>query len=81
MPLDPSGTFWSGSTHVVSLGVGYKQKKYKLEFDMFNTFDSTANDIAYAYQSVYPSGATSQAGIMKHPIEPRMIRATITLNF
>jgi hypothetical protein len=48
---------------------------------MFNTFDSTANDIAYAYQSVYPSGATSQAGIMKHPIEPRMIRATITLNF
>lgn len=81
MPLDPSGTFWSGSTHVVNLGMGYKQKKYKLEFDMSNTFDSTANDIAYAYQSSYPSGATSQAGIMKHPIEPRMMRATITLNF
>jgi hydrogenase/urease accessory protein HupE len=81
MPLDPSGTYWPGSTSVVNLGAGYKQKKYKLEFDLFNIFDSTANDISYAYQYTYPAGAASQTGIMKHPVEPRMLRATITVNF
>lgn len=81
MPLDPSGTYWAGSTSVVNLGAGYKQKKYKLEFDLFNIFDSTANDIPYAYQYAYPAGAASQTGILKHPVEPRMVRATITLNF
>lgn len=81
MPLDSSGTFWSGSTSVVNLGAGYKQKKYKLELDMFNIFDSTANDIAYAYQYAYPAGAASQTGLMKHPVEPRMVRATVTVNF
>ncbi len=81
MPLDPSGTFWSGSTSIVNLGAGYKHKKYKLELDIFNIFDSTANDIAYAYQHAYPADAASQTGIMKHPVEPRMVRATVTVNF
>ena len=81
MPLDPSGTYWHGSTSVVNLGAGYKQKKYKLKFDLFNIFDSTANDISYAYQYAYPAGAASETGIMKHPVEPRMVRATFTLNF
>ena len=81
MPLDSSGTFWSGSTSVVNLGAGYKQKKYKLEIDLFNIFNSTANDIAYAYQYAYPAGTTSQTGIMKHPVEPSMVRATVTINF
>ncbi len=81
MPLDSSGTFWSGSTSVVNLGAGYKQKKYKLEIDLFNIFNSTANDIAYAYQYAYPAGTSSQTGIMKHPVEPSMVRATVTINF
>jgi hypothetical protein len=81
VPLDPSGTFWAGSTSIVNLGGGYKYKKYKLEIDLFNIFDSSANDIAYAYQHAYPAGADSQTGIMKHPVEPRMIRATISYNF
>jgi hypothetical protein len=81
MPLDTSGTYWSGSTSIVNLGAGYKQKRYKLEFDIFNIFDSSSNDIAYAYQYAYPAGASSQTGIMKHPVEPRMARATVTINF
>lgn len=81
MPLDSSGTFRAGSTSVVNLGAGYKQKQYKLELDMFNIFDSSANDIAYAYQYAYPAGAASQTGLMKHPVEPRMVRATVTVNF
>ena len=82
VPLDPSGTFWAGSTSIVNLGAGYQQlKQYKLEVDIFNILDSTANDIAYAYQYAYPAGASAQTGIMKHPVEPRMVRASFTLNF
>jgi hypothetical protein len=81
VPLDPSGTFWAGSTSIVNLGGGYKYKKYKLEIDLFNIFDSSANDIAYAYQHAYPAGAAPETGVMKHPVEPRMVRATISYNF
>jgi len=81
MPLDPSGTYWAGNTSIVNLGAGYQHEKYKLEVDLFNIFDSTANDIAYAYQYAYPAGASSQTGLMKHPVEPRMMRATVILNF
>jgi hypothetical protein len=81
MPLDPSGKYWAGSTSVVNLGAGYKQKRFKLELDLFNVFDSTSNDISYAYDSAYPNGATRQTGIMRHPVEPRMLRGTITINF
>lgn len=81
MPLDTSGKFWSGDTNVVNVGTGYKQKQYKFEIDIFNIFGSQKNDIAYAYDSAYPAGANAQKGILKHPVEPRMVRATITFNF
>lgn len=81
VPLDSTGTFYEGNTTIINLGAGYKQKKYKLELDVFNLFDSQASDIAYAYQYVYPQGTSPQTGIVRHPIQPRMFRATITYNF
>jgi hypothetical protein len=81
VPLDESGTFWAGSTSIVNLGAGYQHKIFKVELDVFNIFGSVANDIAYAYDNAYPAGAEPQYGIMKHPVEPRMVRGTITLNF
>ena len=81
MPLDPSGSYWAGNTSIVNLGAGYKQKRYKLELDLFNVFDSSSNDIAYAYDYAYPNGASTQTGLLKHPVEPRMLRGTITVNF
>ncbi|MEQ1621095.1 MAG: TonB-dependent receptor plug domain-containing protein [Methylococcales bacterium] len=81
MPLNESGTFWSGDTSIVNLGAGFKHKKYKLEVDLFNILGSKSNDIAYAYPSAYPNGAAAVDGIMKHPVEPRMVRGTITINF
>lgn len=78
--LDSQGTFGPATT-VVNLGAGYKQKRYKLEVDLFNIFDSQSNDIAYAYTYQYPASAAAQYGIMKHPVEPRMVRGTITINF
>jgi|GEM_PF-3594526 len=63
------------------MSAGYQHKAYKVEFDLFNLFGLAANDIAYAYDNAYPAGASGQYGIMKHPVETRMVRGTITLNF
>lgn len=81
VPLDESGNFWAGDTNIVNLGAGYKQKQYKLEIDIFNILGSQSNDIAYAYDSAFPNGAATMTGILKHPVEPRMVRGTITINF
>ena len=81
VPLNESGTLWAGSTSIVNMSTGYQHKIFKVELDLFNIFGSTANDIAYAYDNAYPAGADPQYGIMKHPVEPRMVRGTITLNF
>lgn len=81
VPLDESGTFWSGDTNIVNLGAGYKQKWYKFEINVFNILGSQSNDIAYAYDYAYPNGAATATGILKHPIEPRMVRGTVTINF
>ncbi len=80
VPLDESGTFWAGDTNIVNLGAGFKQKQYKLEIDIFNILGSQSNDIAYAYEYEFPSGNPG-TGILKHPVEPRMVRGTITINF
>lgn len=81
VPLDEQGVFWSGDTNIVNLGAGYKQKWYKFEFNVFNLLGSQSNDIAYAYDYAYPNGAATTTGILKHPVEPRMVRGTITINF
>lgn len=81
VPLDESGTFWAGDTNIVNLGAGIKKKQYKLEIDVFNLLGSESNDIAYAYESAYPNGVNTATGILKHPIEPRMVRGTVTINF
>ncbi|MBD9357657.1 TonB-dependent receptor [Methylomonas albis] len=78
---DDNGTDqWSGDTNIVNLGAGYKQKQYKFEIDIFNILGSQSNDIAYAYGYEYPQGSAG-SGILKHPVEPRMVRGTITVNF
>ncbi len=78
--LDNQGTF-GPATSIVNLSAGYKQKRYKLEIDLFNLFGSQSNDIAYAYGYQYPASAAAQYGIMKHPVEPRMVRGTVSINF
>ncbi len=80
-PLDSNGTYWSGDTNILNLGLGYKQKSYKLDLSLFNLLGTTANDIAYAYTTQYPANGTPQYGVVRHPVEPRMVRGTITVNF
>ncbi|BBL77096.1 TonB-dependent receptor [Methylomagnum ishizawai] len=81
VPLNETGTAYMGDTTLVNLGAGYQYQKLKFEVDVFNLFDSKANDIAYYYESRYPQNAAAEEGIMIHPVMPRQVRATVTLNF
>ena len=84
VPLDEQGTYWAGDTNIVNLGAGYKHKQYKFEIDVFNLLGSQSSDIAYAYDWSYGSLNSSQPGVsplMRHPVEPRMFRGTVTVNF
>lgn len=80
VPLDENGTYWAGDTNIVNLGAGYKHKQYKFEIDVFNLLGSQSSDIAYAYGYSY-GGISSDQGVMRHPVEPRMFRGTVTINF
>lgn len=87
VPLDETASAWGGDTSIVNLGLGYQQKSYKVEVDVFNLLGSTANDIAYFYgyrlrgEAAGPNADGSTDGIIKHPVEPRMVRVTATLRF
>jgi len=87
VPLNETGSAWGGDTSIVNLGLGYQQKTYKLEVDLFNLLGSTANDISYFYgyrlnnEAAGPNDDGSTDGIIKHPVEPRMVRVTASLRF
>ncbi|QPK64829.1 TonB-dependent receptor plug domain-containing protein [Methylomonas sp. LL1] len=81
VPLDEAGGLWQGDTSILNIGAGYKQNHYKLEVDVFNILDSQGSDIAYAYESRLSDEAEPVNGILRHPVEPRMIRGTVTINF
>jgi hypothetical protein len=82
---DASGNLANaGSTTLVTLGAGYQRENYKLELDVFNLLDSKSNDIAYDYTYNATPGGTSGVGvdgILKHPVMPRMVRVTASVNF
>ena len=83
VPLNAENTANAGDTTLLNFGAGYEHKNLKLEVDMFNLLGSKANDIAYYYNyrtrnNPNPDGT---AGIIFHPVEPRMVRVSATLKF
>jgi hypothetical protein len=82
MPLNDTGSLKAGDTTIVNWGVGYKHEDVKLELDLFNVLNAKSNDIAYAYTSRLPNEpAEGVDGILKHPVEPRMVRLTASIKF
>jgi hypothetical protein len=82
VPLNDTGSLTAGDTTLVNWGLGYQHKDLKLELDLFNMLDSKSNDIAYAYTSRLPGEAAEGVdGILKHPVEPRMVRLTASARF
>jgi hypothetical protein len=90
--LNNNATAWLGSTNILNLGAGWHNNVMKVEVDVFNLLDAQANDIAYWYQygicntfstsGQCPGGNVTQYNAVTfHPIQPRMVRAGITINF
>jgi len=82
VPLNEAGSVTLGTTTLVNLGAGYQFENVKLSLDLFNLFDSKANDIAYYYQyRLQDQGPEGVEGKTIHPVEPRMLRGTISISF
>ncbi|MGZ5029134.1 MAG: TonB-dependent receptor [Methylobacter sp.] len=82
IPLNDAGSLTAGDTTLVNWGLGYQHKDLKLELDLFNLLDSKSNDTAYAYTSrLQGEAAEGVDGILKHPVEPRMVRLTASVRF
>lgn len=82
VPLNEANTVQLGTTTLVNIGGGYRFDNVKLELDLFNLFDSKANDIAYYYQyRLQDQGPEGVEGKTIHPVEPRMIRGTVSISF
>ncbi|MBL8499540.1 MAG: TonB-dependent receptor [Nitrosomonas sp.] len=69
------------NTTIVNFSTGYEVRKFKLQFDILNLFNARAYDIGYYYG--YQTSPTSIAkdGIVFHPTEPRMFRASLVYQF
>ena len=67
---------------LVSLEAGYKfNPALSFEVSVFNVFDSKDNDITYFYESQLPGEVEPVSDIHFHPVEPRTVRATLTMKF
>jgi outer membrane receptor protein involved in Fe transport len=81
-PLIEDNSVRSNSTLLVNLEAGYKfSRALSLELSVFNLFDRKDNDITYFYDSQLPEEAAPVSDIHFHPVEPRTLRATVTMKF
>ncbi len=80
--LNDTGNLIADDTTLLNWGLGYEHKDLKLELDLFNVLGSKSNDTAYAYTSrLQGEAAEGVDGILKHPVEPRMLRLTASVRF
>jgi outer membrane receptor protein involved in Fe transport len=70
----------SSSTTLVNLNAGYHfSRRMSAELTLLNVLDRRANDITYLYESQLPGEAAPVTDIHFHPVEPRTLRASITV--
>jgi hypothetical protein len=82
-PLNETNTQRAGSTTLVNLGAGYEWEPFRLALTVVNLFDSKDSDIEYFYESqVDPAPVgTPREDVHLHPVAPRQIRATVSVQF
>lgn len=62
--------------------LGYRHHNWEISIDVLNLFDRQDNDIEYFYDSRLPGElAEGVSDIHFHPVEPRTIRASLTMRF
>ena len=72
----------SSSTTLVNLEAGYRfTQNVKASVVMLNAFDRRANDITYFYESQLRGEAEPVEDIHFHPVEPRTLRASVSVRF
>jgi outer membrane receptor protein involved in Fe transport len=81
-PLTEDGGIKSSATSLLNLRAGYKlSPQSKLSIDVYNVLNQKANDIEYAYASQLAQEASPVMDRHIHPVEPRMLRITLTHRF
>ena len=81
-PLVEDNSVRSDPTTLVNLTAGYKfSSALSVELSVFNLLDSKDNDITYFYDSQLPGEAAPVSDIHFHPVEPRTLRAALTMKF
>jgi hypothetical protein len=87
LELVEDGSVTSASTTLVNLRAGYNWIDFPwgdlaFTLDVFNLFDSVDDDITYFYASRLPG--EPEEGVEDqhfHPVEPRMLRGSITWRY
>jgi hypothetical protein len=81
-PLIEDNSVRSDSTLLVNVEAGYRFNQHWSAFlTVFNLLDAEDNDISYFYESQLPGEAAPVEDIHFHPVEPRTLRATVTVSF
>ncbi len=80
--LVEDGSVESGSSTLVNAGIGRRWDRFELRLDAFNLLDSDDSDISYFFASRLESEpANGIEDLHFHPLEPRSLRATLTMHW
>jgi len=71
----------SDDSLLLNAGVAWRRGLLELRLDAFNLLDSDDDDIAYFYESRLPGETAGVEDIHFHPLEPRSIRASVTMHW
>ncbi len=72
----------SSSTTLLNLEAGYRfTPNTKLSVELLNALGRRANDITYLYESQLQGEAEPVEDIHFHPVEPRTVRASVSVKF
>ncbi len=81
-PLIEDNSFRSGSTILLNGQIGYQfAPHWRVTLDVFNILDRKDHDIDYAYESRVTPTATPTTQVHFHPVEPRQVRASLSMRF
>ena len=81
-PLLEDNSVRSDPTRLVTVEAGSRvNPRWSAFLTVFNLFDREDNDITYFYESQLPGEAAPVEDLHFHPVEPRTLRATVTVSF
>lgn len=81
-PLVEDASVSSQSSFLLNAGVGWQWDNLEFRIDGFNLLDSDDDDIAYYYASrLAGEPLEGVEDVHFHPLEPRMVRASVTMHW